>query len=123
MLALNIQLRRDRFEAFQRLAEREVRPVEEVLTSYLADFANLIQQRDFADAFGDELPTAPMTQAMRLAAQAEDERERSLYVDDEAAAYEYYAQAAGYVDVTVGTTNVTGATAVPRTPAIVSCWR
>ena len=75
-------IRRDKFAAFMRLSEREVRPVEEVMREWVHDCADLIHQREFAHRYGD---AQPLTPAMRLAAIHADERERSGYVDDEAA--------------------------------------
>ena len=75
---LLLLLRQPFFEAFARVAEREVRPVEELVVEVLSNYARFLQERDFADAFGDELPAPPLTQAMRLAAAAEDARESGI---------------------------------------------
>lgn len=77
-VSATVHVRRGKFQAFVRLAEREVRPVEEVLGEWIGECANLIRQRDFAEAYGDDLfdetPTAT-TPAMESAARASDARE------------------------------------------------
>ena len=86
-LCLHLKLRRDKYEAIAQVAEREVRPVEDVLNEYLSDLGHHVQQEQLAEVYEDQEPPTgqPLTQAMRLARYASEERERSLYVDDEAA--------------------------------------
>ncbi len=100
-LALHLKLRRDRFEAFARLADRETRPVEDVLSEYLADLGNHVQQEELF-AQDEERPGARrLTQAMRLARHAAEEQERSLSVDDEACEEARRYAGAGYVEITL----------------------
>ncbi len=85
------------FLAFLRLADREQRPVGQVLAEWLGDCARLIVE---ADLFDEEAPLqAPLvTNAMRLARHREEQADRSAFVDDEISAYEFYSQGAGYVE-------------------------
>ena len=93
-----VHLHTGSFQAFVRLSEREQRPVEEVMAEWMADCANLIRQAEFADTYGDALPS---TNAMRLAAIRADERERSAHVNDEQADAERRCAGAGYVEITL----------------------
>ena len=93
-----IKLRSDRFQAFVRLSEREQRPVEEVMGEWMAECANLIQQAEFADTYGDALPSS---NAMRLAAIQADERGRRADVDDEQADFARRCAGAGFVEFTL----------------------
>lgn len=79
-----LRLRYSFFEAFARVAEREVRPVEDVLNEFLADLGNHVHQRELVEVYGDEeVPTPPVTQAMRLARHASEQAERYEGADDE----------------------------------------
>ena len=94
--ARTLHIRRGTFQAFVRLSEQEVRPVEDVMAEWLHDCGALIEQNELAEVYGDARQSTP---AMRLAAHASDERERSGYVDDEEAAREHAALGAGYVEL------------------------
>lgn len=74
-----------------------MRPVEEVLEEWIADCASLIRQSE-EEVYGDARPSTP---AMQRAAAAADEHERHPYPDEEAAADEYAALGAGYVEITL----------------------
>ena len=73
-----LTIRRGDFQAFVRLSEREVRPVEEVMAEWLADCAHLIgsQVPDEFDGCGLARPCTP---SMRLAAEASDAREEHAW--------------------------------------------
>lgn len=91
-----VHLRQGSFAAFVRLANRERRPVEDVLAEWLADCATLIGRDELFEG-----SSFTMTPAMHRAARASDERERRGRVDDEHADYLHRSCGAGYVEITL----------------------
>ena len=89
-----VHLRQGSFAAFVRLAEREQRPVGEVITEWLTDCARLIGRDELFEG-----SSHAMTPAMHRAARASDEREHRPHLDDEHAEYLHRCAGAGYVEI------------------------
>ena len=69
-VSATVHLRRDKFQAFVRLSDREQRPVEDVLTEWMSECAALIGRDELFE--GSAIQTTP---AMRATARASDARE------------------------------------------------
>ncbi len=91
-----VHLRQGSFAAFVRLAEREQRPVGEVMTEWLTDCARLIGRDELFEG-----SYHAMTLAMHRAARASDERERHGRVSDENADFLHRCGGGGYVEITM----------------------
>ena len=95
-VSATVHLRRDKFQAFVRLSEREQRPVDEVLTEWVSECALLIGRDELFE--GSAIAVTP---AMRAAAHAlSDERESRRTDADDAA--DFWQRVAGDEPVTVG---------------------
>ena len=92
-----LRLRGDRFQVFARLADRERRPVEEVMLEWMSDCARLIQD---ADLFGEDAPPPPrISNAMMMARYYSEQRESGVDRSYEPDAYEFYQPQGHFAEV------------------------
>ncbi len=91
-----VHLRQGSFAAFVRLAKREGRPVEELVSEWLAHCAVLIERDELLEG-----SSFAMTPAMHRVARASDERESHGPVDDEHSEYLHRCCGTGYVEITL----------------------
>ena len=70
-----LTIRRSNFAAFLRLSEREVRPVEDVMSEWLADCASLIREDEIPDLHADPVTRTPAMVRAATASNAREEHE------------------------------------------------